>query len=336
MLLETGWRQIRRQPTVAGLVVFTIATVIAVNTAIFSLAAPDRIVHLEVDYREISLQPQPEFGRRILAIEERVREADFFAPAARAAIQPPYDPVSEVVSDWGIRPALVSPEFTELFGIRPTLGRVFTEDDTKAKPRAVLIAHELWRIRFGADPDIVGKTLDLPGLTQSAQWRVAGVLPEGFSFPAGANLWIAVPRESGPRPYVPNYARLGHGVTVEQATAALPDVRVTPLADHMRPRGAEALVYLLGAGGLLLLIAQRSPLHDPERGIGVYRRIALGLAVGLAGGRIMQSQLYGVPAASWPVIGCVSVFLLMCCWLSAYWPAAYATRVDPAVALREP
>src|SRR5690606_2085169 len=64
--------------------------------------------------------------------------------------------------------------------------------------------------------------------------------------------------------------------------------------------------------------------------------IALGLAVGLAGGRIMQSQLYGVPAASWPVIGCVSAFLLMCCWLAAYWPAAYATRVDPAVTLRQP
>lgn len=266
MAVRSAWVQVMRQPRVANLVALTIATAIAVNTAIFSLAFelvlreppfpdPDRIVHLDVDFRELALQSPAEFGRRVLAIEERVREAKLFAPAARAAIQPPYDPASEVVSDWGIRPALVSPEFTELFGVRPALGRAFSDEDTRTDPRAVLISHELWRVRFGGDPEVIGTTLELAGLAQARQWHVVGVLPEGFNFPSGTNLWIAVQRESGPRPYVPNYARLAQGVTIEKVIAALPHVRVTPLADHMRPRGGEALLYLLGASGLLLLIA---------------------------------------------------------------------------------
>lgn len=72
----------------------------------------------------------------------------------------------------------VSSSFFSLLGIKPAEGRVFLpEEDAPGKPLGVIISNELWRRRFGADPNMIGKAVNLNGVPAS----VVGILPEGFS-----------------------------------------------------------------------------------------------------------------------------------------------------------
>ena len=79
-----------------------------------------------------------------------------------------------------VRAGVATPGLVEVFGARPALGRGFERGDLQAgAPRAALLSHGFWRRHFGADPVVVGRTLELDGETHS----VVGVLPEGFAVP---------------------------------------------------------------------------------------------------------------------------------------------------------
>src|SRR5262249_17785240 len=83
----------------------------------------------------------------------------------------------------------VSPGLFPLLGVKPALGRVLlAEDDRVEADPVVLISHNLWRQRFGADPQAIGKTLTLDGKS----FVVIGVAPPGFQFPEEAELWVPV------------------------------------------------------------------------------------------------------------------------------------------------
>jgi hypothetical protein len=79
-------------------------------------------------------------------------------------------------------------------------------------------------------------------------------MPPGFSFPEGANFWVPDHRSWAP-PLVMPYARLAPGVTLEALRAELPHVTITPLREHVRPRGAFSLALLLSGTTLMLLVA---------------------------------------------------------------------------------
>jgi hypothetical protein len=83
----------------------------------------------------------------------------------------------------GIR---VDPEFFDLLGVQPALGRMITPDDRRA--RVAVLTRRLWRRCFGADPQVVGQQVSLNG----SAYTVIGVLPPGFSFPF-RDAEIAVP-----------------------------------------------------------------------------------------------------------------------------------------------
>lgn len=91
-----------------------------------------------------------------------------------------------------IRSGITSANLFDVLGVRPMLGRGFVKAD---EPQNVtILSHELWRTRFGADPAIVGKHIEVSGLQQ----EVIGVLPESFRFqvhsslgdPLTADLWF--------------------------------------------------------------------------------------------------------------------------------------------------
>jgi len=74
----------------------------------------------------------------------------------------------------------VTPNFFTLLGVAPVLGRNFREtDDQLAADRIVVLGDGFWRTEFGADPEIIGRTLILDGTPYS----VVGVLPQDFVFP---------------------------------------------------------------------------------------------------------------------------------------------------------
>jgi predicted permease len=123
-------------------------------------------------------------------------------------------------------------------------GRHLLEADAlpDAEP-AILIGHDEWVRRFGADPDIVGRPVQLGGVT----YTIVGVMPEGFAFPVSHSFWIpwrldgaAYQPRSGPT--VTMFGRLAPGATLESAQAELTAIGNRTAADwpathqHLRPR----------------------------------------------------------------------------------------------------
>ena len=132
--------------------------------------------------------------------------------------------------------AYPSGEFFPLLGAKAALGRVLTPDDDRRGERVVVLSYNLWRRRFGGDPNIVGRTLPLgdSGAT------VVGVMPRSFRLPEWAELWMplgAIP--AGDRAVIEKrgnhadsrvIARLRPGVSAAQAQAAM-GVIATRLAE---------------------------------------------------------------------------------------------------------
>ncbi len=170
---------------------------------------------------------------------------------------------------------LVSANLFPLLGVEPEVGRVFTAaEDQPGSERVVVLSHRLWQRRFGGDPSIVGKTLTLNG----AGYTVIGVMPARFQFPsADDDAWVPIAftqKEAANRDrhYLFVVARLKPGVTVPQAQAEMSTIAtrlqqqypqsntdigavITPLHEHLVGDIKPALLILLGAVGLVLLIA---------------------------------------------------------------------------------
>ena len=83
---------------------------------------------------------------------------------------------------------LVTPSLFQVLRVQPALGRPFTEEEGREGGEAVvLLSHGLWVERYGADPDMVGRTIPLDGESH----RVVGVMPRGFAFPdQRVRLWL--------------------------------------------------------------------------------------------------------------------------------------------------
>jgi putative ABC transport system permease protein len=169
----------------------------------------------------------------------------------------------------------VSANLFPLLGVEPQLGRVFTAaEDQPGTQRVAVLSHRLWQRRFGGDPSIIGKTLTL----NDESYTVVGVMPARFQFPANDDeLWVPISftaqeAANRNRHYLEVLGRLKPGVTLEQAQAEMTTigarlqqqypqsntdlgVAVTSLQEHLVGDIKPALLILLGAVGLVLLIA---------------------------------------------------------------------------------
>ncbi|MBI3405039.1 MAG: ABC transporter permease [Acidobacteria bacterium] len=170
--------------------------------------------------------------------------------------------------------ARVTANLPQLLRVKPQLGRAFheTEDQPGSDP-AVLISDGLWHRRYGADPQVIGKTVHLDAVT----YTIIGVLPAGIYYPFDdTEFWV---------PFIPTKAelnrfsfftrvtgRLKPGVRMEQAGAEMktiaariekqfPDsnqnvsVQMIPLFEKTVGKIRPALLVLMGAVGFVLLIA---------------------------------------------------------------------------------
>ena len=152
---------------------------------------------------------------------------------------------------------------------------IFTAaEDQPGAQQVVLLSHRLWLRRFGGDQSIVSKSLTLNGET----YTVVGVMPPRFQFPENDDeLWVplaftAEEAANRNRHYLQVIGRLKPGITLEQAQSEMttigarlqqqyPEsntdlgVAVTSLHEHLVGDIKPALLILLGAVGLVLLIA---------------------------------------------------------------------------------
>jgi putative ABC transport system permease protein len=114
------------------------------------------------------------------------------------------------------------------------LGRVLREDDElPGAPPVVVIGHDLWQARYGGDPSIVGRTLEIG----RAAYSVVGVMPPAFRFPTTHQIWMPLRTQGvdrGPRSGIPIvvFGRLSDGVTPEAAQAELQTLASSLAADN--------------------------------------------------------------------------------------------------------
>lgn len=106
-----------------------------------------------------------------------------------------------------IKAVSVSANLLSLLGVRPALGRDFTEADDQPGARPVaLITHDLWRTRFNADRNVIGKAVDLSGTL----FTVVGVLPKGFWFVSRrAEVWVPLAEDLDPAKGLPPILHIG-------------------------------------------------------------------------------------------------------------------------------
>jgi putative ABC transport system permease protein len=279
-----GLRQLRNAPQFTAAVVLVLALGIGANTAIFStidaaflrplpFAHPERLVSIQdVDVPFEGWTQYPRFHPHI--DEAQADSATFAGVAAYASgglnLTGALEPVRVGI-------AYVTRDFFRVLGRTPRVGRAFAaEEFTKGGPHAVIIAHGLWQRDFAGASDVVGRDIEL----NAVRYRVVGVMPNDFRFPAGTDVWIplAVPLDfsivEAFRNSVPTVVigRLAPATTLGQADQSLnalrrrftkrPEKDETPIGELVRPLQTvlvgdrrTALIVLMGSAGLLLLIA---------------------------------------------------------------------------------
>ncbi|HSQ20307.1 MAG TPA: ABC transporter permease, partial [Blastocatellia bacterium] len=172
-----------------------------------------------------------------------------------------------------LKGAFVSQGLFEILGVAPILGRTFTADeDQPDHDQVVILSYGLWQRRFGADPNILGKTI----LLNNQSRTVIGVMPKGFQFPEVAEAWgplaLNVKLYTRTDHGLQAIARLNKAVTLEQAQAEMTGVAanieshnpvtneglgvsVIDLRANLVGDYKNALLVLLGVVGFVLLIA---------------------------------------------------------------------------------
>jgi len=283
-------RMLRKNPGFAATAMLTLALGIGANTAIFSVcnavlfkplpyAEPDRIVMLSERQRD----GKPSNVAPANFVDWRNGSHSFTDMAAfRTSSFAPYFILGGQSEASRLAGEAVSWNLFSVLGVRFMLGRNFLpEEDQPGKHRVAILSYSTWRERFGADPDIAGKAITL----DNESYTVVGVLPTDFRFGSAASDFQArsqpdiwVPLALDPQKLQRNshtlsvIARLKPGVKLVQAQAELnviaanlaqqyPEnnkeigIVAVPLTDQVTGSVRVALETLLGAVGLLLLLA---------------------------------------------------------------------------------
>ena len=365
-------RMLRKRPGFSALCVLTIAVGVGASTALFAVLHAVLLVPLpfpQPDSLVRVFDTNPEAGiERTGAASANL--ADWRRRARLITGVAGYYSMGRTLTTDGSSEVVLAAQATEGFftvlGTGAALGRTFTPEEfararfnSAAAPvgpdPVVVIAHGLWRRRFGADPAIVGRVVTI----ERRPFRIVGVMPEGFAMPEpGVQVWLPwYVSADGPRDqhYLGAVARLVEGVTPAQAeqdlnavARALSEehprtnqgwgVRLVPLREEVVGDAGRTLFLLLGAVGLLLVAACANvAVLSLARGLERGPEASIRLALGATRRRLLQQFLVesgllaGLGGALGALVAAVGLMALKAAEASV--PRLEEVRIDPAVLL---
>ena len=304
-------RSLRKSPGFTSIAVLTLALGIGANTSIFSVV------------RGVLLRPLPYPHPDALMDIETVFESG----ASGNTAYPDFEDLRDqnhsfatmaVYANWtasasaeghGFRVAWahVSASFFPTLGVAPAVGRVFGPDDARAGQRVAVVSYGYWQSRLGGRTDLEGQSVRVG----DQAYTVIAVMPRGYDFPTGTEIWV--PRE----PQTENrtsqnwhvVGRLAPGISRDRAQEDLSTIAhrvrqqygddtymtgaaVRPVLEQVVGSVRPALLVLLGAAGVLLLVACVNVVNLLlTRSLSREREVALRLALGAGAGRLARGFL---------------------------------------------
>ena len=311
--LRYGLRMLMKHPGFTLVAVLTLALGIGANTAIFSVvnaivlrplpfAEPDRLVQV--------WETMPGNDRRWVApgnfIDWRNQAQAFeqIAGYANANLNLTGEGEPERLTG-----AAVTDNLFSTLGVKAAKGRTFLPEDVlREDGRVAVLSDGLWQRRFGADPNIVGKNL----LLDDKSYTVIGVMPEGFGFPAQAEIWVLGTRGSAVPPSLTAQFPKSD-LTTER------DIHIYSAVARLKPNAT-----LEQAQSEMSAIASRLAQAYPETNGGLGVNVI----------RLHQQIVGGVQSLLFILLGAVAFVLLIACTNVANLLLAHATERERELAIR--